>query len=155
MQLLGTRFGEIEVDPGKAIALRSGLIGFPTETKFVLLRPSTRTAVVWLQSLQTPALAFPIVESARITPPPYPLETAETLAEQAGVGTQDVAIFVVVSVRPKAPKVVANLLAPIVIDRATGNGAQIVLDVRRYSASTPLISTPFAPSRGFGGDEAR
>jgi|HubBroStandDraft_2_1064218.scaffolds.fasta_scaffold230122_1 flagellar assembly factor FliW len=140
MQLTGTRFGEIETDAERIIVLQSGLIGFPTETRFVLLRPGAKTTVAWLQSLQTPALAFPIIESDRITPA-YPSETKEALAGQAGIGAEAVSIFVVISVRPKSTKVVANLLAPIVVDRTSGTGAQIVLDVKKYSASTPLVSS--------------
>jgi flagellar assembly factor FliW len=141
MQITGTRFGEIDVDARKVIALRTGLIGFPDETRFILLRPKTNKPVSWLQSLKTPALAFPVVESTRITPP-YPDGTNELAAEQAGLGNLDVSIFVIVSVRPEPPRILANLLAPIVVDRASGRGAQIVLDSRRYGASTPLSPMP-------------
>jgi flagellar assembly factor FliW len=143
MQITGTRFGEIDVDTRKVIALRTGLIGFPNETRFVLFSPDPSKPIAWLQSLKTPALAFPVVESTRIRPP-YPTETDQTLARQAGLGTEDVSIYVIVSVRPKAPKVLANLLAPIVVDRARGSGAQIVLDAKRYAASTPLGPMPSA-----------
>jgi flagellar assembly factor FliW len=141
MKLTGTRFGEIDVDAGRVIAFRSGLIGFPNETKFVLLRPDAKKPVAWLQSLRTPALAFPVVESTQITPR-YPAEEEKALAEQAGIDAKSVAVFVVVSVRPRTPKVVANLLAPLIVDRASGSGAQIVLDAKKYSASTPLGSMP-------------
>jgi flagellar assembly factor FliW len=144
MQLTGTRFGEIEVDATKVIALRSGLIGFPSETKFVLLRPGARKQIAWLQSLQSPALAFPVIESRQVSPP-YPAETMEALAEQAGIRSGAVSILVIVAVRPRAPRVVANLLAPVVIDCSNGNGAQIVLNAKKYSASTPLASMA-APS---------
>jgi flagellar assembly factor FliW len=141
MKLTGTRFGDIDVDAGKAIGFRCGLIGFPNETSFVLLRPDAKKPVAWLQSLQTPALAFPVVESGQIAPA-YPPEAAKTLADQSGFGSGNLSVFVVVSVRGRAPRMVANLLAPLVIDRASGNGAQIVLDARRYSAATPLASIP-------------
>jgi flagellar assembly factor FliW len=139
MKLTGTRFGEIDVGAGRVLAFRGGLIGFPNETKFVLLRPNAKKPVAWLQSLQTPALAFPVVESTQITPR-YPAEAEKALAEQAGIGGRSVAVFVVVSVRSKAPKVIANLLAPLVVDRASGKGAQVVLNAKKYSASTPLAS---------------
>jgi flagellar assembly factor FliW len=139
MQITGTRFGEIDVDAKRVIALRNGMIGFPGETRFVLLRPKAQRPIAWLQSLQNPALAFPVVESTQIAPP-YPVETHGELAGQAGIDSESVSVFVVVSVRPKGPGVIANLLAPIVVDRATGNGAQIVLDAKKYSASTPLAT---------------
>jgi flagellar assembly factor FliW len=141
MQLKGTRFGEIDVDARKIIVLPSGLIGFPTETRFVILRPRGKKPIAWLQSLQTPALAFPVVDSTQISPP-YPGETAEAIAGQAGIRGDSASIFVIVSVRPRAPRFVANLLAPIVIDRGSGNGLQVVLDPKKYAASTPLGSIP-------------
>ncbi len=151
MKLTGTRFGNIDVSAGRIIALRRGLIGFPHETKFVLLHPDAKKPVAWLQSLQTPPLAFPVVESAQIAPR-YSVEAERALAEQAGFASGSVAVFVVVSVRSRAPRVVANLLAPIVVERASGDGVQIVLDAKKYSASTPLASMP-AP-RGAEGQEA-
>lgn len=144
MHLIGTRFGELVIDASKIIALRRGLIGFPHETKFVLLRPNGRKPIAWLQSLQTPALAFPVIESTKISPP-YPAETMETLAGLACIPSDGVSVLVIVAVRSKAPRVVANLLAPIVIDRSSGNGAQIVLNAKKYSASTALTS-PGSPS---------
>jgi flagellar assembly factor FliW len=141
MQITGTRFGEIDVDAKKIVSLRSGLIGFPDETRFVLLRPKTNLPVSWLQSLKTPLLAFPVVESTHITPN-YPDATDELLAGKAGLGKLDVSVLVIVSVRPKAPRILANLLAPIVVDRASGHGAQVVLDSRRYGTSTPLSPMP-------------
>lgn len=137
MQLARTRFGEIEVDTRKVILLRTGLIGFPGERHFVLLRPEGPSPIAWLQSLKTPALAFPVVEASRIAPP-YPAESADALAARAGIGAVRLAVLVIVSVRSRAPKMVANLLAPIVVDARDGVGAQVVLDATAYSASTPL-----------------
>jgi flagellar assembly factor FliW len=139
MQLGGTRFGEIEVDARKVILLRTGLIGFPGERHFVLLRPEGQSPIAWLQSLKTPALAFPVVEASRIAPP-YPAESPEALAAKAGIGAARLSVLVIVSVRARGPKMVANLLAPIVVDARDGVGGQVVLDPKIYSASTPLGS---------------
>jgi flagellar assembly factor FliW len=138
--LSGTRFGDIDIDAAALVVLRRGLIGFPNETRFAVLRPTANERIGWLQSLQTPRLAFPVIELGRGTPR-YLTESPAALALQAGLACEDISVFIIVSVRPQAPRIIANLLAPVVIERVSGCGAQIVLDSKRYSASTPLGAT--------------
>jgi hypothetical protein len=55
------RFGTFEVDDKDPIHFPRGMIGFPSEKQFVLLRHRDDSAIGWLQSTTNPALAFPIV----------------------------------------------------------------------------------------------
>jgi flagellar assembly factor FliW len=136
IQLICTRFGDIEVDDAKAIVFRQGLIGFPDARRYVLLYPGGRGKVAWLQSLEVTGLAFPVVDGAMLGPD-YPQPTGVHLAQEAGIGNTDLAILVVVAVQ-KGVGLIANMLAPLVVDLETRCGAQIVLDPQRYSASAQL-----------------
>jgi flagellar assembly factor FliW len=136
IRLICTRFGDIEVDEAKAIVFPRGLIGFPDARRYVLLYPGGRGKVAWLQSLEVTGLAFPVVDGAMLGPD-YPQPGAALLAQDAGIGATDLAILVVVAVQ-KGVGLIANMLAPLVVDLETRSGAQIVLDPQRYSASAPL-----------------
>jgi flagellar assembly factor FliW len=136
MRVSGTRFGEIEVEEGKAIVFPRGLIGFPEARRYVLLEPSAPGRVAWLQSLDTPELAFPVVDG-RVVGGSYPNPTPEKLAHDAGIGESELAVLVVVAAQ-KGKGLVANLLAPLVVDLESRSGAQVVLDHRQYSAAAPL-----------------
>jgi flagellar assembly factor FliW len=140
MRVAGTRFGEIELEDGKAIVFPRGLIGFPDARRYVLLEPSAQRKVAWLQSLDTPELAFPVVDGALIGAS-YPNPAPAKLAHEAGIGESELAVLVVVAAQ-KGKGLVANLLAPLVVDLESRSGAQVVLDPREYSAAEPIVAAP-------------
>ena len=81
-------------------------------------------------------VCFPVVDGA-LFGPDYPQPDAETLASRADVGGDDIAVLVVVAASP-SKKLIANMLAPIVIDVVSRNGAQVALDHRTFSAAYPI-----------------
>ena len=135
MRITGTRFGEIELEDGKAIVFPRGLIGFPEARRYVLLERGSRGPVAWLQSLDTPELAFPVVDAAKIDGA-YPDPAPAKLAHEAGISESQLAVLVVVAAE-NGKGLVANLLAPLVVDLESRSGAQVVLDPRKYSATAP------------------
>ena len=138
-----TRFGLMEIDDSKAIHFPSGMIGFPQETLFVLLAGREGRAVAYLQSLRTPALAFPVIDGGTIGDG-YPQPNPTELAASVGIETVEPAVLVVVAAAGNPPTLYANLLAPIIVDAGERRAAQIVLDPARYSASvivSPAIQT--------------
>jgi flagellar assembly factor FliW len=140
MRVEGTRFGEIELEDGKAIVFPRGLIGFPDARRYVLLEAQAPRKVAWLQSLDMPELAFPVVDGAMLGAA-YPNPAPAKLAHDAGIGDAELAVLVVVAAN-KGKGLVANLLAPLVVDLESRSGAQVVLDPREYSAAEPLIAAP-------------
>jgi flagellar assembly factor FliW len=144
MQLAGTRFGNIELDDAKAIVFPRGLVGFPDARRYVLLDAPSPGKVAWLQSLDVPELAFPVIDGSTVTGA-YPDPPATKLANEAGLGGSDVALFIVVAVR-KGKGLVANLLAPLVVDLEARSGAQVVLDPKRYSPTVTIGLSDEAPT---------
>jgi flagellar assembly factor FliW len=136
MRVPGTRFGDIELDDAKTILFPRGLIGFPDAKRYVLLEPRGGGLVGWLQSLDIPALAFPVIDGT-VVGAGYPQPGAPELAHDAGLDGSDVAVLVVVAAN-KAKAIVANLLAPLVIELGSRSGAQVVLDPRKYAAAVPV-----------------
>jgi flagellar assembly factor FliW len=139
MRVSGTRFGEIELDDAKIIIFAGGLIGFPDAKRYVLLDSLQAGQVGWLQSLDLPALAFPVVDGTAIDAS-YPQPPAEQLGREAGFETDDLAVLVIVAA-PKGKGLYANLLAPLVVDLTSRTGVQVVLDPRKYAAAVPLLLT--------------
>lgn len=139
MIIEGTRFGTIEVGDDSIITLPQGMIGFAKDTHFVLLEPKAGRTTGWLQSIDNPELAFPVMNAATLSPS-YPPNNLKDSARNAGVSDDDLAVLVVVVARKSTPHLVANLLAPVVIGAQSRTGAQIVLDHRQYSASEPLLA---------------
>jgi len=136
IQIDGTRFGTVLVEDDAVISIPRGLVGFPDDDRFVLLEYGEDGTIGFLQSIRTPELCFPVVDGA-LFGPDYPQPDAETLASRADVGGDDIAVLVVVAASP-SKKLIANMLAPIVIDVVSRNGAQVALDHRTFSAAYPI-----------------
>jgi flagellar assembly factor FliW len=144
IQLAGTRFGNVDVDDHAIIHLPAGLIGFASETRFALIRFGT-TRLAYLQSLATPDLALSVVDGA-VFGADYPVPDGHSLAADAGIDSNDVAVLVPVSQRSGDTRLFANLLAPIVVDATSRRAAQVVLDPALYSTGAPVPLADDAPS---------
>jgi flagellar assembly factor FliW len=147
MQITGTRFGQIEIDDARVITLSTGIIGFPQEGQFVLLAPASGSAISWLQSLSTPSLAFPVIEGSSVLPG-YTASDIEECARQAAIKPADLSLLVIVRVSRDEPRMVANLVAPIAVDRRARKGTQVVLDWSKFSAATPIQPPVVTAPRG-------
>ncbi|MBK7395604.1 MAG: flagellar assembly protein FliW [Myxococcales bacterium] len=147
MLVEGTRFGRIEFDDDKVIVLRGGLLGFPQLERYVLHEQERVQHIAWLQSIERPDLAFPVMDAASFGAG-YPDPSPADLARSAGLSTGDLAVLVVVVARRAPPTLMANMLAPLIIDVASRTGVQVVLDPQRFSASHVLDGFSTMPRTG-------
>lgn len=138
MRIEGTRFGDIEIEDARIVELANGMIGFPTATRYVLLPSPSGGAIGWLQSVDEPSLAFPVLDATAVGAADYPAPGARELAASHGLGGEDIATLVVV-VPSAGGGVDANLLAPIIVDVAARRGQQVVLDPKRYAARAHVV----------------
>ena len=68
MKLTTVRFGEIDIDESRIFDFVLPLIGFDMLKKFVILEPNKETLFKWLQSVEDPGLAFPIISGSKLKP---------------------------------------------------------------------------------------
>lgn len=133
----GTRFGVVQVPDDTAIRFPDGLLGFPDEHDYVLLEPPEHRVIGYLQSIDTPALCFPVVDGA-LFGDGYPVPTAAELADAHGLAVESLAVLVVVFAAPGQDGLDANLLGPLVVDVNQRVGFQAALDPRRFGPRQPL-----------------
>jgi len=136
----------VEVPDENLIHFKSGIIGFQRETRFALIPHGQSTLIAWLQSVQTPGLAFPVV-SAHGLVFDYPDVPLEPVAEKAGLGgtAEDYAVLAVLCATQLQPATV-NLLAPLLINSATRQGAQVFLEGLRFT-TRELFVLPQQPAQ--------
>jgi flagellar assembly factor FliW len=157
MEIQTTRFGVIEVEPQDALTLPQGLIGFPDQTRYVLVPHGDSTLLAWLQSLEVPSLAFPVV-SAHVLVREYPDVSIEPAVRRAGIGCkpEELAILAVLSAQSGEPATV-NLLAPVIVDSERRVGAQVFLEGSRFSTRELFVlprSVAKSPAAGGQSDAA-
>ena len=147
VKVSSTRFGEMEIPADRVITLPQGMIGFPNLKRYVLIRHRDDSPFFWLQAMEAAELAFvmvnPLLFDAQYK---FTLGNAETklLAVEDPAQIQ---VWVVVTIPAGKPdQMTANLKAPLVINTANRQGAQIILDDAKYSVRHPL-----APNSGRSG----
>ena len=128
-------FGEIELDEDKILYFENGIFGFEEYKKYTILyddEDDKRPDISWLQSLDEPALAIPIVNPFIIKPDFNP-EVDDELLKPLGVLTEEnIVVLVSITVPEKVEMITANLKAPFIINSDDRKGAQIVVENPDY-----------------------
>jgi flagellar assembly factor FliW len=139
MNIQSQRFGAVEFADEALLTFPGGVIGFPHERRFVLIPHKSSSYLAWLQSVTTPALAFPVVSAHAFGTDYSDLSFVEaTKVATVGGPVEECAVMVVLCAPPLQPATV-NLLAPIVVNLQTRQGAQVILEDSRYSTREPFI----------------
>jgi flagellar assembly factor FliW len=137
MLLDTTRFGQIEVDQTRIINFPKGLLGFPSYTGYVLIEPGPDSYFWWLQSTQTPDLAFVVTDPSLFVPSYRVPLKPEQMQELAITKLEEAQVFVIVNKRGN--QLTGNLQGPLVVHVERKVGEQLVLSDRRFTTRVPLV----------------
>lgn len=137
------RFGEIEVDDEDIVHFPHGIPAFEDEHEFrVIPYPlGEETPYAFLQSLQTPELAFLMADPFRFFAD-YTFEIDDDSLSSLGSPKQeDLGIYVILTLPDgKVEDMTANLMAPVVINANNMQAKQVVLERSRYTTKHRLFS---------------
>lgn len=132
MQVATSRFGILDVDPDAIITLTQPIIGFQEFRRFVLLPGPKDSFITWLQSTESPGLAF-ILMCPRDVIPDYKVHlSSHELSELAVQTADELDVFTLVVVPQDPAKIRTNLKAPVLINRKHRLGKQTVLEKSDY-----------------------
>lgn len=134
--LVKTRhFGEIELDESKIMVFDNGILGFEDNKRFTLLYDDAegeRPDISWLQSLDEPSLAIPVI-SPFIVKPDFNPEVEDELLKPLGELSEDNIVVLVSITVPANPEMIsANLKAPFVINSDSRKGTQVIVENSDY-----------------------
>lgn len=127
MKVNTTRFGELEVDKKDILNFKEGILGFDALRRFFIVDPGDKTLILWLQSIDDAATAFPIIEP-KIFKPDYIVKLLP--AELTSLELEDLSnasIYTVLTIPQTVTEMSANMKAPIVINNKSKVARQIVL----------------------------
>ena len=136
-------FGEIDLDENKIIYFEHGIMAFEDCKKFTILYDSEdgeRPDISWLQSLEVPNLAIPVINPFLIKED-YNPEVEDELLIPLGQLTEDnVIVLVTLTIPGVIEKMTANLKAPIIINSETKKGIQIIVQNNDYEIKYQLYN---------------
>ena len=119
MVLTSSRFGAIEVPDDAVVEFPSGLVGLGG-SRYAIVARDDAEAFLWLQSLDDPDLALPVVNPWDFFPE-YQLELTQQDADRLGAARPDhTSLYVTVRRTDDESGFSANLRAPIIIVGSIG-----------------------------------
>ncbi|MCX8117529.1 MAG: flagellar assembly protein FliW [Desulfobacterota bacterium] len=131
----------IEIAEDQILHLPDGMIGFPDEKRFVLLKHSEESPFLWFQSVDNGHLAFVVTDPFWFQPDyDFEIDPQEAEVLELKGHPEEVQTLVVVNLHLSngPPVITANLLGPIVINLRKRLAKQLVLYRSAYSHRHPI-----------------
>ncbi|MCH2135471.1 MAG: flagellar assembly protein FliW [Phycisphaerales bacterium] len=131
MDVATTRFGMVQVENDRVLEFSGGLLGFSSFTRFVLLQPDPEGRFLWLQSVDSPDLAFVVTDPSHWCDDFEAVIRREHLAQLSLDSVDEARILVIVNKYDDA--LTANLQGPLIVNIKNRRGMQVVLADRRWT----------------------
>lgn len=124
-------FGKIGIEDEKIIRFEKGILGFPDLRDFTLLynvEKGDSASIKWLQSLQEPAFAMPVLNPDLVKPGYEPVFPEDLLLPLGELKDDNILMLVTVTVPSDVTKTTVNLRAPIIINTDNMKAIQLICD---------------------------
>lgn len=140
MQIRTKIFGEIIIDDDKIIHFPNGIIGFPDLVDFALVHDEEKgtDSIHWLQSIQEPAFAMPVMDPLIVCPDYNPEADDELLNVLGQILPEELLVLVTVTVPKDLTKMTVNLKGPIIINAAERKALQVIVEGDEYQVKFPI-----------------
>lgn len=143
-------FGEVEIADDKIIHFPSGIVGFPELTEFTLLHDEEKGAgsIHWLQSIQEPGFAMPVMDPLLVCTDYNPEVDDELLKPLGGLDPEEILVLVTVTVPSDLKKMSVNLRGPVIINAAAKKACQVIVEGEGYQVKYPIYEILSARKAG-------
>ena len=138
-----SRFGELEVDEAKVVHFQNGIPAFENEHEFIVLPYDEESPYYFMQSLNSPDLAF-LLTIPFLFFPDYSFEIDDATIKELDVKNSDKLLYYSMITIPNGSirYMTANLLAPVVINIENMQAKQVVLENSNYTTKHRLFPEP-------------
>lgn len=134
-------FGEIEIADDKIITFENGIVGFPELKHFTLIHDEekgTSAGIRFLQSIEEPAFAMPVMDPLIVRPDYDPKVDDELLANVGTLTAENILVLVTVTVPSDLTKMTVNLQGPFVVNVDVRKACQIIVEEDAYPVKFPI-----------------
>ncbi|MFA5700962.1 MAG: flagellar assembly protein FliW [Desulfuromonas sp.] len=137
MNIIQSRFGEIEYDPQAVLHFPQGLIGFEDLRDFVVMPNEKDGPLFWIQSVEDAQVALVLTDPTNFFLT-YKVEPEAHERKVLGMEAEDKWHALVVVTVDTNHNVTLNLVAPILFAPHSNRAIQVILEDSGYSIQTPL-----------------
>ncbi|MCH5257423.1 MAG: flagellar assembly protein FliW [Lachnospiraceae bacterium] len=133
-------FGEITIDDERIVTFPKGIIGFPDMTRFAMIHDSEKglDSIHWLQSLDEPAFAMPVMDPLIVCPDYNPEVDDELLKHIGELNPEEMLVLVTVTVPKEVTQMSVNLKGPIIINATEKMATQVIVEGDEYQVKFPI-----------------
>lgn len=139
MKIETTRFGSITLEEGQVYDIE--IHGFSGNTEWALIDDKIGEPFKWLQSLSMSELAFIVIDPSEVLQTYHFSIKKEHVKELDAPDTESLWILCIVCMAPNPLDVTVNLTGPLVINRKSRKGKQIIVDDQ--SVRAPLFTDSY------------
>lgn len=130
----------VEVSADKIYNFAHGIIGFEAFHKYAVIASDVEP-FVWLQSTENKDLAFLLVDPFLVCPN-YEANIDDELLKALGTKSAcDLVVMTTVTISGDGKTISANLLGPIVLNKATKECAQAILSDDKWTTKFDILSS--------------
>ncbi len=134
-----SRFGELDIQEQDLIRFEQGIPGFENLCRFALIEVPDHEPFTYLQSIEDGEISFIVTDPFEFFAD-FECELPSPVVEGLKiVSVEQVLVRVIVSVNGELEAATANLVAPIIINRAERSGRQVVLAKTSYTTRHALF----------------
>lgn len=127
------------------IIFPQGLVGLEDYHNFVISPLPDQELFMFLKSLDEKNFGLVITNPFWFVAD-YEFELADRYLNELGEG-QEFQVFVTVTLAPKPEDITVNLVGPLVINRTTGRGVQVLIENKKYTTKYKLMAARPAGGR--------
>ena len=141
MKITTRIFGEVEIENDKITCFENGIIGFPELKKFALIHDEekgTNAGIRFLQSLDEPTFAMPVMDPLVVKPDYDPQVDDELLAAAGDINPENILVLVTVTIPGDLTKMSVNLQGPFIINVDEHKACQIIVENGDYPVKYPI-----------------
>lgn len=141
MKIETTRFGEVEFSEEVLIQFPEGVLGFPNDQRYLLLEHDAENSPFkWLQSADSPDLAFIVIDPLLLRPDFAVMIDSDTARIIGLEDAAESACMAIINVPEGNPvRMTANLKAPLVVNPNLRRGRQVIIGSQNFSISEPVF----------------
>lgn len=140
MKFVTKLFGEVDIDESKMLTFDEGIIGYPHMQHFFMIHDAEqekRREISWMQSVEEPAFALPVINPL-VVEPNYDPSVEDELFHQLGeCGADGYLVLTTLRVPSDITQMSINLRAPLIINPQTRKCRQVIVEDERYSVRFP------------------
>jgi len=121
------------------ITFPGGIPGFEKNTQFVLVDVPEYAPFEWLVCTDGSKLRFAVINPMLFLPEYAPNMKKAQVNDLALEKPEDILIYAIVTIHENPLESTANLIGPIIINKAKHLGKQIIIEDDRYTTQEPLL----------------